>query len=394
VDVGGDIIVADTDNHCIRLITPQGQVSTLAGTGVKGYQDGEWSNALFCAPYGVAVDKEGNIIVADLGNHRIRLITPQGQVSTLAGNGEEGYQDGEGTVAQFRFPVGVAVDGGGNIIVADTENNCIRLITPQDHVSTLAGTGEQGHQDGEGTVAKFDLPSDIAVDRDGNIIVADTMNRRIRKITPQGQVSTLAGTGEEGHRDGEGTDAQFEFPSGVAVDGDGNVVVADNHRIRLITPQGQVSTLAGTGEEGYRDGEGIDALFNSPSGVAVDEEGNIVVADEHNHRVRRVVSGRGVTIPPRESTTMGCVTFRFRSLFRFRSTFCFRFRFCASVSLSLSLPFSLLFHSSLVFHRSESEPLDNRAHYVTFQKADFSQGMTVLGLRSKAKRRRPSGNKR
>jgi DNA-binding beta-propeller fold protein YncE len=297
VDGDGNIIVADTFNHRIRRITSQRQVSTLAGTGEGGYRDGEGTIAQFNTPTGVAVDGDGNVIVADWGNHCIRKITPQGQVSTLAGTGMKGHRDGEGTIAQFNSPRGVAVDGGGNVIVADRQNHLIRKITPQGQVSTLAGTGGVGFRDGEGTIAQFCHPWGVAVDEGGNVIVADTANNRICKITPQGQVSTLAGNGKMGHRDGEGTIAQFNNPMGVALDGGGNVIVADmlNHRIRKITPQNQVSTLAGTGERGHRDGDRFAlAQFNSPHGVAVDANGHIFVADAWNHCIRRVAAD-GVT---------------------------------------------------------------------------------------------------
>jgi DNA-binding beta-propeller fold protein YncE len=171
------------------------------------------------------VDGDRNIIVADLGNYCIRKITPMGHVSTLAGTGKEGHPDREGAVAQFSNPDGVAVDGGGNVIVADRDNHRIRKITPQGHVFTLAGTGMKGHRDGEGTVSRFYYPPGVAVDGDGNVIVADSFNCRIRKITPQGDVSTLAGTGKEGYRDREGTIAQFYCPIEVTVDGGGNVIV-------------------------------------------------------------------------------------------------------------------------------------------------------------------------
>jgi sugar lactone lactonase YvrE len=181
--------------------------------------------------------------VADASNHRIRKITPQGLVSTLAGNGGQGHQDGEGTVAKFYMPFGVAVDGDGNGIVADARNHRIRKITLHGLVSTLAGTGEKGHQDGEGTVAQFDDLYGVAVDGDGNVIVADASNQRIRKITPQGHgVSTLAGTGEEGQQDGDElvASARFKWPCGVAVDEKGNVIVADtsNSCVRCVASDG------------------------------------------------------------------------------------------------------------------------------------------------------------
>jgi DNA-binding beta-propeller fold protein YncE len=294
VDGDGNAIVADRGNHRICKITPQGQVSTLAGTGKEGHRDGEGNVSKFSHPNGVAVDGDGNLIVADEYNHCIRKVTPQGQVSTLAGTaGEKGYRNGEGAVAQFHYPCGVAVDGDGNIIVADEYNDRIRKITPQGHVSTLAGTGGVSHRDGEGTVAQFNKPNGVAVDGNGNIIVADSFNNCIRKITQQGHVSTLAGTSFRGHRDGEGTGAHFNWPTGVAVDRDGTVIVTDrdNHCIRKITPQGQVSTLAGTGEKGHEDGDRVSlAQFNQPVGVAVDENGNVIVADMSNNCIRCVAS--------------------------------------------------------------------------------------------------------
>jgi DNA-binding beta-propeller fold protein YncE len=306
VDEDGNIIVADADNHCIRRITPQGHVSTLAGTGEEGYLDGEGTVAQFNGPAGVAVDGGGNVIVADAVNHRIRKITPEGQVSTLAGSGEAGEENGEGTIAEFNWPSGVAVDEDGNVIVADTENHSIRVITPQGLVSTLAGTGEEGYEDGEGTWAEFCFPFGVAVDGDGNVIVADTDNHCIRKITPQGQVSTLAGTGEKGHRDGEGTVAEFNEPKGVAVDGGGNIIVADasNDLIRQVTAQGQVSTLAGTGQKGHQNGDRLAlAQFTYSRGVAVDANGHIIVADTLNHCIR-LVAADGVTPPASLSLTL------------------------------------------------------------------------------------------
>jgi len=287
--VGNAIIVADTGNHGVKKTTTpkHDKVSSLAGTGKEGYRDGEVSVAQFHSPSGVAVDGEGSFIVADTANHRIRKITPQGQVSTLAGTGW-GHRDGEGPVALFNEPCGIAVNGDGNLVVADSCNHCIRLVTPQGQVSTLAGTGKKGYKDGNGTDAQFNEPFGVAVETNGNILVSDKLNHCIRKITPQGQVSTMAGSGKKGYQDGEGTDAQFNEPCGVAVDEAGRVVLADraNHRIRLITSQGQVSTLAGTGKGGLLEGEGTEAQFNRPTGLAVDRDGNVIVADTDNHCIR------------------------------------------------------------------------------------------------------------
>jgi len=280
VDSEGNIYVADYGNHRIRKITPAGVVSTFAGTGTEGFADGTGNTAQFNTPPGVAVDSSGNVYVADANNHLIRKITPAGVVSTLAGTGTE---------AQFNGPPGVAVDSSGNVYVADFRNHRIRKITPEGVVSTFVGTGTRGHADGTATTAQFEDPYDLAVDSFGNVYVTDSVNHLIRKITPAGVVSIFAGS-TEGFADGTGTAAQFDFPFGVAVDSSGNVYVTDanNHLIRRITPAGVVSTLAGTGTEGFADGTGTEAQFDFPSGVAVDSSGNVYVADSGNHRIRKI----------------------------------------------------------------------------------------------------------
>ena len=287
VDGAGNVYVADQGNNRIRKITASGVVSTLAGSGTPGNADGTGTSAQFSYPYGVAVDGAGNVYVADQGNNRIRKITASGVVSTLAGS-TSGYTDGTGTSAQFNNPYGVAVDGAGNVYVADRYNDRIRKITTSGVVSTLAGS-TNGYTDGTGTSAQFYNPFGVAVDGAGNVYVADLYNHRIRKITASGVVSTLAGNGTYGYTDGTGTSAKFNRPTGIAVDGAGNVYVADlsNHRIRKITTSGVVSTLAGS-TYGYTDGTGTSAKFYYPSGVAVDGAGNVYVADYHNHRIRKI----------------------------------------------------------------------------------------------------------
>lgn len=290
VDTSGQVYVADVGNEWIRKITPAGAVSTLAGSGVSGSRDGTGDHASFDFPTGVAVDAGGQVYVADAVNSRIRKITPAGVVSTLAGSGVRGSRDGTGTDASFDFPTGVAVDAIGHVYVADGMNNRIRKITPAGVVSTLAGSGVRGSRDGTGTVASFHFPTGVAVDAGGLVYVADAANNQIRKISLAGTVSTLAGSGLSGARDGTGADASFDYPSSVAVDSTGNVYVSDhlNHRIRKITPAGVVSTLAGSGNGCFSDGVGADASFQFPSGVAIDSSGHVYVADEHNYRIRKI----------------------------------------------------------------------------------------------------------
>ena len=295
VDGTGNVYVADTDNDTIRLITPSGVVSTIAGlAGAGGSTDGTGSTARFSWPQGAAVDGSGNVYVADNQNHSIRKVTPVGVVSTLAGlAGSYGSADGTGSAARFHTPTGVAVDGSGIVFVADNQNHTIRKVTPVGVVSTLAGlAGSYGSTDGTGTAARFTYPAGVAVDGSGNVYVADRGNHTIRKVTPAGVVSTLAGLARSnGSTDGTGSASRFNYPEGVAVDGSGNVYVADrgNHTIRKVTPTGVVSTLAGlAGSYGSTDGSGSAARFYNPEGLAVDGSGNVYVADRVNYTIRKV----------------------------------------------------------------------------------------------------------
>jgi len=291
VDVSGNIYVADGLNHNIRKITPEGVVSTLAGNRTAGFADGIGTAAKFSYPYNVTTDALYNIYVGDFGNNRIRKISPEGMVSTFAGSGTYGFVNGASTAAQFNYIRGIAVDVLGNMYVADENNHSIRKISPEGVVSTFAGNGIKGFVDGASTVAQFSHPLDVAVDAIGNIYVADLINQSIRKINKEGMVSTLAGNGTEGFADGVGTAARFSHPSGVAVDAIGNVYVADmnNNSIRIISPEGMVSTLAGNGTWGSTDGAGAVARFSYPSDVTVDALGIVYVADSNSRRIRKIV---------------------------------------------------------------------------------------------------------
>lgn len=295
-----DVYVADSANHRVRKIAPDGTVTTLAGSDQVGLADGPVSEATFSALTGVALAASGVLYVADsveADPHpmRIRVITPDGTVTTLAGSNQAGYKDGLGLDAQFKSPASLAVDRAGNVYVADTNNHRIRRVSPEGEVTTLAGPPKAGYAagyaDGPAGEARFQSPRSVAVDEAGNVYVADTGNHCIRVISPDGEVTTLAGAEEPGYADGQGSEARFNFPSGIAVDAEGSLYVADtaNHRICKITPDGTVTTLAGSGEPGAADGPSSEARFRAPEAVTVDPNGNVVVADTGNHRVRKIV---------------------------------------------------------------------------------------------------------
>jgi sugar lactone lactonase YvrE len=299
----GVVYVADTGNHSVRAMTFPGVVSTLAGSaGQKGDADGTGSQATFAYPYGASVDGSGHLYVADGGNNTVREVTTGGGVTTIAGSGglPAGSSDGAGGAARFSNPAGTAVDGSGNVYVADAGNSTIRKIAPGGTVTTFAGiAGATGTSDGVGSAARFNAPAGLAVDSAGNIYVADTNNNTVRKITSGGSVTTLAGVGgQTGSGDGAGGSARFNSPHAVAVDGAGNVYVADffNSTIREISPSGTVSTIAGAaGQTGFKDGTGVVARFNQPYGLAVDGSGNVYVADTYNRAIRMIAPGGSVT---------------------------------------------------------------------------------------------------
>jgi sugar lactone lactonase YvrE len=289
VDREGNLYVSDQANHTVRRITPRGIVSTFAGTGIAGAADGNRLSATFNNPYGLAIDGRGNIYVGDVANHRIRKISPDGMVTTFAG-GKKGFSDRAGKWAMFNHPYGIAVDSRNNIYVADSYNNRVRKITPDGDVTTFAGNGGDGFVDAHGLEAQFYVPIGIAVDAKGNVYIGDEGNSSIRKITPSGHVSTLAGNGNYSFMDGEGKHAEFNAPGGIAIDSSGNLYVADymNNCIRKVTASGKVSKIAGNLKKGFADGDASKAQFHYPFGIAVDDKGVVYVGDRSNHRIRKI----------------------------------------------------------------------------------------------------------
>ena len=316
MDASGNVYVADTGNYTIRKVTPAGVETTLAGSaGFNGKTNGTGTAARFYLPTGIAADSSGNIYVADTGNNTIRKVTPEGAVTTLAGSaGNPGSTDGTGTGARFAFlngssvPNGVAVDGGGNVFVADSANHTIRKVTPGGVVSTLAGSaGVSGSLDGSGSAALFNYPEGIAVDASGYVYVADTFNGTIRKVSPGGVVTTLVGSS-----------ARFSKPTGLAIDSSGNLYVADagNYTISKVTPAGLVTLVAGAaGIYASVDGTGSAARFAKPVSVAVDSSGNLYVADGSDD-----VTTGGASSTIRKVTPAGAVSTLAGSVRHYRST--------------------------------------------------------------------------
>lgn len=323
VDGSGNIFIADTGNNVIRKSSSTGAVTTFAGkAGTAGSADGTGTAATFDTPSGVAVDASGTLYVADTLNHTIRKITSAGVVTTFAGKaGTAGSTDGALNVALFSAPQGLALDPtGAYLYVADTNNDTIRKITlSSGTVSTLAGTaGSAGSVDGMGAAARFNGPTDIAVDKNGSLYVTDTENSTVRAIAPNGSVTTIAGmAGVTGASDGTGSSAQFSHPGAIGVDGSFNLYVldTDNHTVRkIVSAAGLVTTLAGSpGTSGSADGAGAVAKFKFPTGLAVNGSGDLYISDTDNHTLRLAGVAHAPTIetqPQSQSVTTGAsVTF-------------------------------------------------------------------------------------
>lgn len=293
VDYRGNVIVADGgESNRIRRITQDGNVKTIAGS-VEGFQDGDALSARFNTPSAVALDKQGNIFIADTSNNRIRKLSADGRtVSTIAGSGATGFKDGPAAEAEFDGPIGVAVDRDGNVFVADTYNDSIRKISVDGNVTTLAGGGSPGYADGQAGSALFDTPCGVVDDKEGNLYIADAGNHAIRKLTSAGDVTTVIRRTD--------TEVPLDRPVGLVVTHDGFLFIADEGRGRIVrlTPEGEASVYAGKGT-GFAEGAGAEARFSRPCGLAIDREGNLYVADSDNYVVREVFARPDQLAPPR-----------------------------------------------------------------------------------------------
>ena len=298
VDGAGNLYIADTNNDRIRKVDSAGTITTIAGTGERrfGGDGGPAIQAQLDAPSGVVVDGAGNLYIADRANHRIRKVDSTGTITTIAGTGERGFggDGGPATQARLNNPYGVAVDGAGNLYIADLANHRIRKVDSTGTITTFAGTGERGFggDGGPASQAQLNFPTGVAVDEAGNLYIADWSNARIRKVDGTGTITTIAGTGELGFGGdgGPAIQAQLGDPTGVAVDGAGNLYIADqyNNRIRRVDSTGTLTTIAGTGERGFSgdSGPATQAQLDDPTGVAVDGAGTLYIADASNHRIR------------------------------------------------------------------------------------------------------------
>jgi trimeric autotransporter adhesin len=313
VDASGNIYIADTYNNCIRMVTKStGIITTVAGDGSHGYS-GEGDGVLATSarlnfPQGVAIDASGNIYIADTRNHRIRMVTKStGIITTVAGNGTVGFSGDGGlaTSATLYIPTGVFVDASGNIYIADTNNNRIRMVTKSTGIiTTVSGNRTVGFSGDGGlaTSARLHNPRGVAIDASGNIYIADTTNRRIRMVTESaGIITTVAGYGTVGFSGDGGlaTSATLYYPDGIAIDASGNIYIADstNHRIRMVTKStGLITTVAGNGTIGFSGDGGLatSARLHNPRGVAIDASGNIYIADTYNNRIRMVTKSTGI----------------------------------------------------------------------------------------------------
>ena len=313
--LGSDSYIADYNNQRVRRVNSSGTISTFAGNGTQGYSGdgGAATSATLNGPAGIELDAAGNIYIADSRNSVIRKVTPSGTISTFAGTGSAGYSGdgGAASLAKLSTPVRLDFDPDGNLYVADTGSDTVRKISPGGTITTVAGTGTSGYSGdgGAATAARLNEPRGVAFDRSGNVYIADSGNNRIRKVTAAGTISTIAGTGTGGYsgNGGAATSAQINDPSGLGIDSTGTIFFSEegNDRVRKISTSGTISLVAGTGTAGYAgDGDpATGAQLNDPRGPFVDFDGDLLIADSSNNRVRRIMRAAAPDAPVLSSTS-------------------------------------------------------------------------------------------
>ncbi len=306
----GGFLIADASNERVRRVSPAGTISTVAGNGTRGFagDGGAAASAQLSSPQGVAVTADGGFLITDAGNSRVRRVSPAGTISTVAGSGTAGFSGDGGAAAsaQLNSPRGVAASADGGFLITDADNDRVRRVSPAGTISTVAGNGTFGFagDGGAATSAQLNFPVGVAASADGGFLIADANNSRVRRVSPAGTISTVAGNGNFGFAGdgGAAASAQLRSPSGVAATTDGGFLIADagNSRVRRVSPAGTISTVAGNGNFGFvgDGGAATSAQLNSPLGVAASADGGFLIADAENNRVRRVDAGDPAPVAP------------------------------------------------------------------------------------------------
>jgi uncharacterized protein (TIGR03437 family) len=318
VDANHNVYIVDKDNDRIRMVASSGTITTVAGSStaeVYAGDGGKATSASLYEPNGIAFDGAGNMYIADTGNNVVRKVNTSGIITTVAGNNISAFAGDGGPAidANLSEPTSVAFDAAGNMYIADSNNDCIRIVTPDQNINTFAGMCSYPLFQGDGgpaTQAKLNKPYSVAVDAHGNVYISDTENERIRVVTPNGIINTVAGTGTAGFKDGPALQAEFSSPYGIALDASGSVYIVDrsNSRIRKLLPSGNVVTIAGNGTPAYsgNDVPATSAEMYFPQGVFADNStGNVYIADSTNYVVRELTISNASSLP---SVSKGGVT--------------------------------------------------------------------------------------